>query len=93
MTDAEVCNFCFWCRNINEYVDVHIFTATKSFIFSFSLDPNCTGNTFRGRAISAEFGLRSFSMTDAEVRVYFCFWCRNRNGYVDVLNRLSFPSL
>ena len=51
--------FVFWYWNRNGNAD---YQATKSFIFSFSLNPNCTANAFRVRAISAEFGLQSFSM-------------------------------
>ena len=44
-----------------------MFTVANSFSLPFSLNPDCTGNTFTGRKISAAFGLRFFSMTDAEV--------------------------
>ena len=60
-----------------------IFTAAKSLSFPFSLNPDCTGNAFRGRAISAAFGLPFFSMTDAEARDCICFWCWNRNENAD----------
>ena len=67
-------------------MDMLIFTAALSLSFPFSLNPDCTGNAFGGREVSAAFGLRFFSMPDAEVRDCFCFWCRNKNGYVDVHN-------
>ena len=78
-------------------MEMSMFTAVKSFSFPFTLNPDCVGNAFTGRAIFAAFGLRFFYMTNAEVCDSFCFWCWNRNGNADChsyyVNHFSFSSL